>query len=86
MNETVSESIIPAEEFAGPSSATSSTAAASEPLASPLPGLTAEQWRETRARLDDLRRDGEKFVRENPGRAVLYALGTGFVLGLIFRR
>jgi ElaB/YqjD/DUF883 family membrane-anchored ribosome-binding protein len=30
--------------------------------------------------------DGEKFVRENPIKACVYALCAGFVLGLIFRR
>ncbi len=38
----------------------------------------------TRART--LQDETETFVRENPAKAVLYALGIGFVLGLIIRR
>ena len=30
--------------------------------------------------------DSKQYVRENPTKAVLTALGAGFVLGLIFRR
>jgi len=30
--------------------------------------------------------DSKQYVRENPTKAVLTALGVGFVLGLIFRR
>jgi ElaB/YqjD/DUF883 family membrane-anchored ribosome-binding protein len=41
---------------------------------------------EARERARTLQEDGEQYVRENPTRAVLTALGAGFVLGLIFRR
>jgi ElaB/YqjD/DUF883 family membrane-anchored ribosome-binding protein len=41
---------------------------------------------ETKQRLRTLREDGEDYVRENPMKAVMTALGIGFVLGLIFRR
>jgi ElaB/YqjD/DUF883 family membrane-anchored ribosome-binding protein len=41
---------------------------------------------EARERARTLQEDGEQYVRENPMRAVLTALGAGFVLGLIFRR
>ncbi|CAN5138702.1 hypothetical protein BH23VER1_BH23VER1_18860 [soil metagenome] len=48
---------------------------------------TAEQrWDEARHRAEDWRTDGEAYVRENPAKAVLYALGAGFILGLIFRK
>lgn len=30
--------------------------------------------------------DSEQYIRENPTKAVLTAVGVGFVLGLIFRR
>jgi len=30
--------------------------------------------------------DAEQYVRENPTKAVVTALGIGFVLGMIFRR
>ena len=47
----------------------------------------AEQvWGDARDRARTLQEDGEQYVRENPTRAVLTALGIGFVLGLVFRR
>jgi ElaB/YqjD/DUF883 family membrane-anchored ribosome-binding protein len=39
-----------------------------------------------RTRARTFKDEGEHYIRENPLRAVLTALGVGFVLGLIFRR
>jgi ElaB/YqjD/DUF883 family membrane-anchored ribosome-binding protein len=44
-----------------------------------------KELNETKQRLRTLREDGEDYVRENPMKAVMTALGIGFVLGLIFR-
>jgi ElaB/YqjD/DUF883 family membrane-anchored ribosome-binding protein len=44
-----------------------------------------KELNETKQRLRTLREDGEDYVRENPMRAVMTALGIGFVLGMIFR-
>ena len=41
---------------------------------------------EAKQRARTLQEDGEDYVRENPMKAVMTALGIGFVLGLIFRR
>jgi ElaB/YqjD/DUF883 family membrane-anchored ribosome-binding protein len=47
----------------------------------------AEQvWGDARERARTFQEDGEQYVRENPTKAVVTALGIGFVLGLIFRR
>ena len=46
----------------------------------------SKELNETKQRLRTLREDGEDYVRENPMKAVVTALGIGFVLGLIFRR
>lgn len=35
---------------------------------------------------DDLKEEVSSYVKEYPGRTLLYALGAGFVLGLIFKR
>ena len=40
---------------------------------------TAERWRE----VSD---NAAVFIRENPGKAALAALGIGFAIGLLFRR
>jgi len=46
-------------------------------------GTTYEEYSK---RYRTAREDGEQYVRENPTKAVLCALGVGFVLGLIIRR
>ena len=43
-------------------------------------------WDDTRRRVRSFQDDSEQYVRENPTKAVLTALGVGFVLALIFRR
>ena len=60
--------------------------AAAEAKAHELRGRAEHLYDDARARARTLRDDGEHYVRENPMRAVLTALGVGFVLGLIFRR
>ena len=47
----------------------------------------AEQaWGDARERVRTFQEDSEAYVRENPTKAVVTALGIGFVLGIIFRR
>ena len=43
-------------------------------------------YEQARTRARSFQEDGEAYVRENPMRGVLTALGVGFVLGLFFRR
>jgi len=45
-----------------------------------------QAWGDAKVRVRTLQEDGEDYVRENPMKAVMTALGIGFVLGLIFRR
>ena len=45
-----------------------------------------QAWGDAKVRVRTLQEDGEDYVRENPMKAVITALGIGFVLGLIFRR
>jgi ElaB/YqjD/DUF883 family membrane-anchored ribosome-binding protein len=40
---------------------------------------------EAKERVRTLRQDGEDYVRKNPMKAVLTALGVGFLLGLIYK-
>jgi len=49
-------------------------------------GKAEQAWGGARDRARTLQEDSEQYVRENPTKAVLTALGIGFVLGLIFRR
>ena len=51
-----------------------------------LRGRAEHTYEEARTRARTMREDGEQYVRDNPTRAVLTALGIGFFLGLIFRR
>jgi ElaB/YqjD/DUF883 family membrane-anchored ribosome-binding protein len=45
-----------------------------------------QAYEEAKSKAKVYQADGEKFVRENPMKACIYALCAGFVLGLIFRR
>ena len=49
-------------------------------------GKAEQAWGDARDRVRTFQEDAEQYVRENPTKAVFTALGSGFVLGLIFRR
>jgi len=49
-------------------------------------GRVEEVWDDALHRVRSFQDDSKQYVRENPTKAVLTALGVGFVLGLIFRR
>ncbi len=44
-----------------------------------------EQYDRARHVADDYRQDGERYVRENPAKSVLIALGIGFIIGRVLR-
>ena len=50
-----------------------------------LKGVASEQLEDSREKLDELRREGERYVRENPAKSVLIALGLGFIIGRIIK-
>jgi ElaB/YqjD/DUF883 family membrane-anchored ribosome-binding protein len=41
---------------------------------------------QAREKLSQLREEGENYIRENPTKAIVGALGVGFVIGLLMRR
>ena len=45
-----------------------------------------EQWENTRVRAKEFHGTAEDYIRENPTKCVLGALGIGFLAGLIMRR
>jgi len=49
-------------------------------------GKAEQAWGEAQDRVRTFQEDGEQYVRDNPTKAVLTALGIGFVLGMIFRK
>ena len=59
---------------------------AAEAKAQEFKGRAEEAYTTARTRARSLQEEGETFVRQNPLRGVLTALGVGFVLGLLFRR
>ena len=48
--------------------------------------VAQEQWTDTRARAREVHSTAEDYVRQNPTKCVLGALGIGFLIGLIARR
>jgi len=51
-----------------------------------LRGQAEHAYTEARTRAQSLRGESETWIRENPTRAVLTAVGIGFILGLMFRK
>ena len=49
-------------------------------------GRAEAAWGDATDRARTFQQDAEQYVRENPTKAVVTALGIGFVLGMIFRR
>jgi ElaB/YqjD/DUF883 family membrane-anchored ribosome-binding protein len=49
-------------------------------------GRAEAAWGDASDRARTFQQDAEQYVRENPTKAVVSALGIGFVLGMIFRR
>ena len=45
-----------------------------------------EQWHDTRVKAKEMHVTAEDYIRENPTKCVLSALGVGFLIGLIVRR
>ncbi len=45
-----------------------------------------EQWQDTRVKARELHVTTEDYIRQNPTKCVLSALGVGFLIGLIVRR
>lgn len=43
-------------------------------------------WNDTRDRAKEFHGTAEDYIRQNPTKSVLYALGAGFLIGLIVRR
>jgi ElaB/YqjD/DUF883 family membrane-anchored ribosome-binding protein len=60
---------------------TAATAKAEE-----LRGKAEHAWGDAKVKARTYQDDGEAYVRENPTRAILTAVGVGFILGLIFRK
>ncbi len=49
-------------------------------------GRVEQAYQSARTRARSWQEEGEQYVRENPLRGVLTALGVGFILGLLIRR
>ncbi len=60
-------------------------AAASE-KASAFKDTATVQWEDTRVKAKELHVTAEDYIRQNPTKCVISALGLGFLIGLIVRR
>jgi ElaB/YqjD/DUF883 family membrane-anchored ribosome-binding protein len=54
--------------------------------ATALKSCATEQWDDTRVKAKELHVTAEDYIRQNPTKCVLSALGIGFLIGLIVRR
>lgn len=45
-----------------------------------------EQWQDTRVKAKEIQVTAEDYIRQNPTKCVISALGLGFLIGLIVRR
>lgn len=66
--------------------AASDLKSAASSMADEYRGKAEQAWDDARDRVRTFQEDGEQYVRENPTKAVMTALGIGFVLGIVFRR
>ncbi len=48
--------------------------------------IATEKWNEAREKTRTFQDESEEYIRANPTKSVLTALGAGFVLGLILRK
>lgn len=46
----------------------------------------SEQWQDTRVKAKEIHVTAEDYIRQNPTKCVISALGLGFLIGLITRR
>jgi ElaB/YqjD/DUF883 family membrane-anchored ribosome-binding protein len=51
-----------------------------------LQDSAAEQWRDTRVKGKEIQVTAEDYIRQNPTKCVIGALGMGILIGLIVRR
>jgi ElaB/YqjD/DUF883 family membrane-anchored ribosome-binding protein len=51
-----------------------------------LGGAAESAWSDARTKAKSWHAGSETYVRENPTKAILIALGLGFLLGLLFRK
>lgn len=59
---------------------------AAQGKAQELRGTAESAWSEFRSKAKNWQAEGEAYVRDNPIKAVLIALGLGLLLGLLLRR
>jgi len=60
--------------------------ATAEAKTAELRGKAEQAYSDARTRAQSLRGESEQWIRENPTRAVLTAMGVGFIIGLMFRK
>lgn len=60
--------------------------AAAAEKAQSLKESAADQWEDTRVKAKELQVTAEDYIRQNPTKCVISALGLGFLIGLIVRR
>ena len=59
---------------------------AAQDKAQELRGVAQSAWSDTKSQAKSWQAEGEAYVRDNPTKAILIALGVGVLLGLLFRK
>ena len=59
---------------------------AAQGKAQELRGAAESTWSDARSQAKSWQAEGEAYVRKNPAKAVLIALGVGLLLGLLLRK
>jgi ElaB/YqjD/DUF883 family membrane-anchored ribosome-binding protein len=57
-----------------------------ESKATELRSCANEQWHDSREKAQELHAQAEDYIRQNPTKCILGAIGVGFLIGLITRR
>lgn len=90
MNETTSSNTEATEKFESGKSHAKQAAhdirSAAEAKATEIRDKAEQAYGQARERARSWQEEGENYVRQNPLRGVITALGIGFVLGLLIRR
>jgi ElaB/YqjD/DUF883 family membrane-anchored ribosome-binding protein len=72
--------------MAAPQSAAAALSPSAQQKVDEWKDIAEATWADASIVLKDIQTEGERYIRANPTRAALTALGVGFVLGVFLKR